>query len=242
MNQKPRALVICVDFSDLLAITLPYNRHHFEEVLVVTTPADELSQSVARSWGANIYATDSFYETGAIFNKWSPLEEGLDAMGREGWICLIDVDILWPKTLPAFELESGCLHGPNRRVMNDAFAAVPEDWSEFPLYLPNSKLIAGYSQIFHADDPHLRKPPWHDTNWIHAAGADSYFQQQWPRYNRRRLPFATLHLGEVGVNWCGRTSPYADGNSPEEAEERMNKLLSMVKRIGYPRRGAHERY
>lgn len=242
MDQKLRALIICVDFSDLLAITLPYNRHHFEEVLVVTTPTDKQSQNVARNCGADVYETDSFYEPGAVFNKWSPLEEGLDVMGREGWICLIDADILWPKTLPAFELKPDCLHGPKRRVMTNSFATIPDDWSEFPFYLPNSKLIAGYSQIFHADDPHISEPPWHETNWVHAAGADSYFQQQWPRRNRLRLPFATLHLGEVGVNWCGRTSPYADGNLPEEAERRMEVLLKMVKRIGYPRRGPHERY
>lgn len=242
MSQKLRALIICVDFSDLLWITLPYNRHHFDEVLVVTTPADERSQRVARNFGADVYETDSFYEAGAVFNKWSPLEEGLDAMGREGWICLMDVDILWPKTLPAFELKLGCLHGPNRRVMTDAFAPIPDDWSDFPLYLPNSRLIAGYSQVFHADDPHLIELPWHKTNWVHAAGADSYFQRQWPKCNRKRLPFATLHLGEVGVNWCGRTSPYADGSFPRDAQERMRKLLGMVKQIGYPRRGAHERY
>lgn len=242
MNQKPRALIICVDFSDLLAITLPYNRHHFEEVLVVTTPADKRSQRVAKNWGADIYETNSFYEPGAIFNKWNPMEEGLDAMSREGWICLMDVDILWPKILPAFELKPNCLHGPRRRVMTDTFATIPDDWSHFPLYLPNSRLIAGYSQVFHANDSHLTKPPWHETNWVHAAGADSYFQSRWPASKRIRLPFDTLHLGEVGVNWCGRTSPYADGNLPEGANKRMEELLKMVKRIGYPRRGSHERY
>ncbi|KKN14996.1 hypothetical protein LCGC14_0990550 [marine sediment metagenome] len=242
MNQKPRALIICVDFSDLLAITLPYNRHHFEEVLVVTTPADERSQDVARTWDADVYRTESFYDPGAIFNKWEPLEEGLDVMGREGWICLVDVDILWPKVLPTFDLKPNHLHGPRRRVMANAFATIPNDWSNFPLYLPNSRLIAGYSQIFHADDSHLTGLPWHETNWVHAAGADSYFQRQWPRSNRIRLPFDTLHLGKVGVNWCGRTSPYADGSFPKRAKQRMSKLLGMVKRIGYPRRGPHERY
>lgn len=242
MNQKPRALVICVDFSDLLAITLPYNRHHFKEVLVVTTPTDKRSQSVAEAWGANVYETNSFYEPGAIFNKWQPMEEGLDSMDRHGWICLIDVDILWPKTLPDFELERDCLYGPGRRVMTDPFVTIPEDWSKFPAYLPNSKRIAGYSQIFHADDPHLREPPWHDTDWVHAGGADSYFQQRWPNCNRIRLPFDALHLGEVAVNWCGRTSPYADGKYPKKAEERMRQLLRMVKRIDHPIRGPHERY
>ena len=239
---KSRAVLVSVDFADLLDVTLPYNQHHFEEVLVITSTADKQSQEVARNRGAKVYETDSFYEPGAIFNKHKPLEEGLEAMGRQGWICIMDVDVLWPKILPKFGLEPGHLYGPGRRVMTEPSKTIPEDWSGFPAYLPNSRLIAGYSQLFHADDPYLGNPPWHETNWRHAGGADTFFQLQWPAMNRIRLPFDVLHLGEVGMNWCGRTSPYLDGSRPPEAKQRMDQLLQMVKRPGYPRRGPHERY
>jgi hypothetical protein len=234
--------LVSVDFADLLEITLPYNRHHFGEVIVVTSTRDKRSREIAEDYGAAVYETDSFYEPGAMFNKHKPLEEALDAIGRRGWLCMMDVDILWPKIFPHFELEVGNLYGPGRKVMVQPSKVIPDDWSNFPSYLPNSKLIAGYSQLFHADDPYLGNPPWHRTNWRHAGGADTYFQLQWPRPNRIRLPFDVLHLGKVGVNWCGRTTPYLDGSYPPRAEENMSQLLRMVRRPGYPRRGAHERY
>jgi hypothetical protein len=37
MNETPlRAIMVAVNYSDLLSITLPYNRHHFDQVMIVT--------------------------------------------------------------------------------------------------------------------------------------------------------------------------------------------------------------
>ncbi len=241
MNQKPRAIIVSVDFADLLAITLPYNRHHFSEVVVVTSHADKQSQKVARKYGARTYATDVFYDSGAVFNKHKPLEDALTSIGRWGWICLLDVDILWPKKVPYLELDSGCIYGAKRRILSNAFAPIPEDWSSLPIYLPSCRLFAGCTQLFHAGAACLGPPPWHSTNWRHAGGADSEFQQKWPREKRIWMPFEVLHLGEVGINWCGRVLPYQDGDCPKQGGERMKALASMVKSPGIPRRGPHER-
>lgn len=242
MNIKPNALMVSVDFSDFLDITLEYNRHHFERVVVVTTSQDIDTRIVAAKNDADVFTTDSFYETGAIFNKHKPLEEGLDFLGREGWLCLIDTDILWPKTLPAFDLEVGSIYGPTRRVMEHIEFPIPDDWEAFPLYLPKSPLIAGYSQIFHASDSVLGGSPWHETNWKHAGGADTFFQQKWSKQNRRRLPFSVLHLGEVGMNWCGRLQPTLDSSPLSFEKERREALSFFTKKPGYPRRGPHEKY
>jgi hypothetical protein len=77
-----RAAIVSVDFGDLLEITLPYNRHHFTEVMIVTTPADWRSQEAARNNNAGLYVTDTFYAQGEDFNKWAALEEALDQYGR----------------------------------------------------------------------------------------------------------------------------------------------------------------
>lgn len=94
-----RAIMVCVDYSDLLAVTLPYNRHHFEDVMVVTSHSDRATQDVAVQNDAKLFMTSAFYRDGAKFNKWRALEEGLDAFGRRGWLCLMDADVLWPKQL-----------------------------------------------------------------------------------------------------------------------------------------------
>ncbi len=240
MKEELRAIIVCVDFADFLKITLPYNKHHFSDVCVVTSLSDRETIDYAFDCGFAVHSTNSFYEPGAVFNKFKALEEALDVFGRHGWICLMDVDILLPKTIPDFNLQPNILYGPYRRVMEKPSAEIPDDWSEFPLYLPRSRLIAGHTQIFHADDPHLGVPPWHQMDWKHAAGGDYHFQAQWPDEKKVRLDFDTLHLGEVGINWCGRLQPHLDGTPPANTLERTQNLERFTRKVGYLKRGSHE--
>jgi hypothetical protein len=231
-DARLRAIMVSVDYSDILGITLPYNRHHFSEVVIVTTPEDVKTQEVAISHGANTFLTRSFYESGALFNKWKCLEQGLDAMGRHGWFCVMDADVLWPEVIPAFPVQIGKLYTPRRRMVNDirGFLIPPEnDWHKFPIH-PQQAEFAGYSQIFHADDPHLGPAPWHQTNWKHAGGADSFFQAKWSPQFKERPPFEVLHLGPAGVNWCGRASAYVDGTINPDADGRQRRVRDFIKR------------
>lgn len=247
---KPNAILVSVDYTDLLRLTLPRNRHHFDKVLVVTSTENyEHVRAVARPCGALVYGTNAFYEQGAQFNKWLALEEGLDALGRRGWLCVMDADVVWPGVLPDFQLRRGCLYAPYRRMMNDladlSVGGLPpeERWLEY-LRHPNVGEFAGYSQIFHAGDPVLGDPPWHEVDWRHAGGADSYFQARWPTDRKVRLPFEVLHLGPAGVNWCGRATPYVGGGCHEDAAARARQTRAYVsgraRRAGTDRHG-HER-
>jgi hypothetical protein len=274
-----RAILVSVGYTDLLRITLPYNRQHFDDVLVVTSPADAPNvEPLADESRARLFVTDAFYRDGADFNKWLALEEGLDFYGREGWLCLMDADVLWPRGLSVeptadgarmFDTVSarlkrqrvpGYLYTPLRRICPLPLRLRPDpdcpvcygrgwngtdgplgawqtcpltcsglrpppekEWCQYPLHR-NAAEWAGYSQIFHASDPVLGPPPWHDVTWRHAGGADSFFQEKWPASRKVRPPFEVLHLGEAGVNWCGRAGPLADGSLPEGAVEKRAKL------------------
>src|SRR3990172_1042499 len=195
-----RAITVAVDYLDLLAITLPYNRHHFDDFMVVTSPPerDKGIIQLATALKCRVHVTDAFYRNNAVFNKWLALEEALDAFGRHDWTVLLDADILWPRKLPEFPKAIGCLYTPFRRIAIDyrSFAdGVPPEsqWARFRLFKEYE--YAGYSQIFHADDRHLPAPPWHETDWVHAGGADSFFQRLWPDVEKIRPPFTVLHLG-----------------------------------------------
>lgn len=277
-----RAIMVSVDYNDILAITLPWNRHHFDEVYVVTSTADyDNVKAIADPNNAMVIATDLFYADGAVFNKFRSLEYGLDVMGRHGWLCIMDADILWPKKVPikpAVEMESyatkpefskylrcGYLYTPLRRMVPWPMPTVPSEqckkcfgsgnvysphnqdlnpnnngrvwgskipcdchtpsipseneWQHYPIHR-NTKEWAGYSQIFHAEDPALGKPPWYDISWSHAGGADSAFQHKWTQDRKIRPNFEVLHLGPAGVNWYGRATPYADGTIHPDADTR----------------------
>lgn len=248
-----KAILVSVDYADLLAITLPYNRHHFSEVMVVTTPEDTGTHKVAQDNHCVVYVTNSFYQGGAVFNKWKALEEGLDRIGRDGWLCIMDADVLWPKQVALHRyLQPGFLYTPRRRMMVDPSPiltqGIPREdlWITYPVH-PQEREFAGYSQIFHASDFVLGDPPWHQVDWKHAGGADSFFQAKWPERCKVRPDFHVLHLGPAGVNWCGRASSYLDGRKPDRAEERQSQLTGFLwaRRAWSPATGkgkfAHER-
>lgn len=231
-----RTVIVCVDYSDILSITLPYNRHHFSEVIIVTSMTDTKTVEVAQANNAQVYQTNAFYTDGAVFNKFRAMEEGLSVFGRYDWMCIMDADVLWPKFIPSLTDESdggilvrGNLYTPLRRMCED-LQQIPHEpyWKSYPLH-PQQVEWAGYTQIFHAEDPYLPTPPWHEMNWRHAGGADSFFQQRWPAKNKLRPPFECLHLGPAGTNWCGRVTAYVDGTKPAESDARLLTLRNFMR-------------
>jgi hypothetical protein len=198
--------------------------------MVVTTPEDVETQKIAQENNAKVFTTRSFYDDGAIFNKWIALEEGLDAFGRHGLMVIMDADIRWPKRIKHQNYEMGKLYTPRRRVLNPIkrFFLEEKHWRS-RARLRNESEWAGYTQIFYADDPHLPNPPWHEIDWIYGAGGDSSFQRLWPQDCKVRPSWEVLHLGPLAANWCGRVSPRMDGRNPEKAEERRFKLAEIMR-------------
>lgn len=238
-----RAVVVCVDFADLLAVSLPYNRHHFSDVLVVTTKEDTQTHQVARENRADCFFTPAFYQGGAAFAKFAALECALDHFGRHGWMALVDADTLWPRQLP----ESATGYAPagsrkppyqfrdwykeriysfrQRRLLLDVTAPVPDEmeWGSLPLDPQDPNVHAecmGFTQVFHCSARSLPRPPWHDVSLPTAALGDSYFQRHWDLSLKTWLDGAVLHLGDFARNWCGRVTPYRDGSLPDRARER----------------------
>lgn len=228
-----RAITVCEGFADVLAVTLPVMRHHFDEYYVVTSSKDHDTRSVAERWNAMPFITDCFWDDGAHFAKWKALEKGLDAMGRHGIICILDVDIVWPSMAP-INLEKGQLLSPLRRMMHDTSTVLKEgiplesEWARFPLHR-NQGEHAGYSQVFHADDSVLGPPPWHDTSWSHCGGSDSFFQARWPRERKVRPSWECLHLGDCGSHWLGRVGTTLDGTVLPGSESRKAELVAMFR-------------
>ena len=221
-----RAILVSVDYGDILEVTLPYNRHHFESVCIVTHERDYRSIQAAEENYCEVFTTNAFYEDEADFNKWKALEEGLDWFGRTGWITIMDADILWPKKIIS-EYFKGYFYSPYRRMFTDVTKSIPPEYEWGNLeYHPQKREFAGYTNIFHCDDPILTDPPWHQVDWKHAGGGDSFFQKKWPATHKIRTEWEVLHLGECR-NWFGRCSQLTDGTLPEETEQRKQKFLEM---------------
>lgn len=228
-----RAILVSVDFDDLLAVTLPHNAPRFDHTLVVTASHDKATRYlVHHTPKASAFVTDAFYRNGATFNKGLAMEEALERIrqeGRPGWLAILDADVI----LPAFRAADfdaariGYLYGPRRHILGDPAAFRDGlDWSEFPLAAERE--FPGYCQIFHTADPHLDVRPWYGIDWRHAGGCDSDFQAHWPADRKIRLPWPVLHLGPPVRNWQGRVTPRLDGRPIPEADDRRQRLRAML--------------
>lgn len=193
-----RCFIVAVNYP-ILELTLAYNLHHFESVHIITDTNDTHTHKLCKQFNVSCYQTDAFYRSGAYFNKWLALEEGLDFFGRSGWLWIMDADIFLPKRI-VYQFNPGNLYTPHRRMAKEF---IPEQqWNE-QNYPPNMTDFNGYSHIFHSSDEYLPPTPWYQTDWIHAGGADTFFQRNWPTFAKVRPNFEVLHVGPAGTNWCG---------------------------------------
>jgi len=219
------AVVVCVEFDDLLALSLPRLLRHCGHVRIVTSPADKPTQELIRGYGLAGYPvsclqTGAFYERGAAFNKGAAILRCLESVELHGWIALADADTLWPAEICWEFLEIGNLYTPPRRIVHPAedFNEAT-DWAAWPRC--EDREFAGYTQIFHAGDPRFRQAAkLYPDNWRHAGGADSLFQDRWPVARKLRPPFEVLHLGTPWANWHGRWEARLDGREIPEAAAR----------------------
>lgn len=231
-----KGIVICVEYDDLLEITLPRNARHLTEILVVTAPGDRRTVEVVRSVpAARCLVTDAFYRRGAKFNKGAAMEEGFTALGRDGWILVWDADIILPDSLRFDGLDPAKLYGANRRILDDPRRWHPDfkDWSDLPLSEETG--YPGYFQLFNAAAPPIATRPWYDVTYTHAGGGDGYFQSRWNPAMKERLPFEVLHLGPRDTNWFGRVSVRRDEAAIAASAERAGDMEKFLASKGWGR-------
>lgn len=223
-----RAITICVDYDDLLSITLATNRRFFSEYLIVTSMEDVRTVAVAEAYDCKIYKTNSFYLDGAAFNKGRAMEEGFDILGREDWICILDADILLPPYVDLSELDANYLYSPHRHMIEDLREIRKGPWSFDQFPLKEEYEFAGYCQIFHGESRYVKGKQWYSTNWKHAGGCDSDFQALFPRRWRTRPNWTVAHLGTDFRNWCGRVSERIDGKSIPNLTQHLEDHQSIL--------------
>jgi len=243
-----RGLTVSIGYGPILALTLPRNVPHLAECWVITSPEDEVTHEVVSSTpGARIFVTDAATRHQARMNKGLCIEECFSAMGRHGWMLILDADILLPPTLPLPELQPDRLYGCRRRVLEDPTRWHPDlEWSSVPFSRDNGCI--GFFQLFHADAI-MHKRPWYDVSFAHAGGGDAYFMEHWPPSHRTVLPLGVLHLGRTDTNWFGMSQEARDmmarfcrengwrGAARKHSEESAARAPQVVERVqvpGYP--------
>ena len=123
-------IIICVNYSDFLAHTLPHNRNHFDNLIVVTDTKDKKTKELCEFYHVKCIQTDIFYENGDSFNKGAAINYGLSHLENKEWVIHLDADIYLPpltrNILENLPLESHKIYGADR-LMCPSY----EKWMEF---------------------------------------------------------------------------------------------------------------
>lgn len=93
---KTEAVIICVNYSDFLSITLPQNKKVIDRILVVTKDSDFETINLCKKLQVEYIVTDAFNYNGASFNKGLAINVGFSQLKLRDWIINLDADILLP--------------------------------------------------------------------------------------------------------------------------------------------------
>jgi hypothetical protein len=123
---KIECVIVCVNYGDYLAWTLPLNLRHFDKIVVVTTFTDTQTQDLCKFYDVECVVTHSFYQGGAKFKKSCGINEGLARLDRDGWAVHMDADIVLPprarEILHKVNLDPANIYGIDR-MMCESFEA-----------------------------------------------------------------------------------------------------------------------
>lgn len=231
---KIEAVIVCVNYADFLAHTLPHDLVHFDKIVVVTAPFDTATQRVCEHYGVKCHQTDAMQaQWKGKFHKGAGIAEGLELLDRDAWIVHKDADVVMPphfrKVVQGAQLDTRMIYGADRAEFKTF-----EDWERFyqapephtqggflthtshtgqllgtRLTFPHSGgyLPIGYFQMWHADSGVRTYMQGHGD----AGREDCTFATQWPRSRRALIPEVIVYHLESGyepmaVNWKGRES------------------------------------
>lgn len=224
------ALTICVNFSDVLAFTLPLNKSHFDRMIVVSDSVDEATKNLCSHHHVELVQTDAFYAADAAFAKARGINVGLSHLSRKGWVVHMDADIVLPprtrELLEKIRLDPTIIYGIDRMMCPDWLSwvkymqkpvqqhtaqtfVIPD---AFPLGARVARLHAdgwlpiGFFQLWHPVGSGIHDyPEEHGT----AGRTDMLHAMRWPREQRALIPeLIAVHLegplGKGQKNWRGR--------------------------------------
>ena len=225
------AVIVCVNYADFLAWTLPFNRNQFDGLVVVTTPADTQTQKLCEHYHVQCVQTDVFYQNGAKFDKAAGINEGLKVLSRRGWVVQMDADILLPPrakeqigrsqpnpdfiygidriNCPSFEAFIKFISDPELQYRGQAFLAANAFDMGSRLVIESGYVPIGFFQMWNPSGSGVDEySTLHDEHNDHC---DVTHGELWPR-NRRGFiaEIIALHIMSedtgAGNNWNGRVS------------------------------------
>lgn len=222
-------LMVCVNYGDMLSITLPLNKDLFNNVVVVTTPEDEETISVCNKHGIKTllynccfcyYDKQIVADPTKLFHLSKMINQGLMYIREQfldDWILYLNSDIvLEPKIkfVNTDKLDENILYGSYRhliptkeeflKIYNDGIVNFENAYKMFPDSDKEKSLGLGFFQLFKKSVFYDQQYSTHNNNYD-ASVSDLLFINKFKGVQRLE-DYTVLHLGVPGINWYGRIS------------------------------------
>lgn len=215
------AVLVCVNYSDILKITLPKNIHFFDKINVITNYNDTETIKLCEYYKVDMTITDRMYENEKDdFNKGKAINEGIKNLSKKDWLIIIDADMTFSDNLRN-ELEKisdiNKIYGMPRYMCKTY-----EEWEK---YLVDKSIISswpcqkrrcigvGFFQMSNFNSDIMKQKTndelWYSEMWGHCGRSDRFFWRSWPDNLRSKIKNAYgIHLGDDSfqANWRGRTT------------------------------------
>ena len=118
MPEQLTIITTSVNYSDYLRLTLP-EAVKYGRVIVATSPDDKDTIAVSAACGAECFQTNAWTDGKAPFRKGAGINAAIEYAKPEGWLLLLDSDIILTPPPPDFvtfdKLDTTCLYGVRRR-------------------------------------------------------------------------------------------------------------------------------
>lgn len=204
---KIDALTVCINYSDYFQHVV-HNAKEFDTFTVITIPEDEDTIQVCQANEINYCFTSRIFE-GGPFCKGKAINDGLEQINPQDWVCLLDADTyLLPGTIEKLKQKErfniDCLYCLYGRYQVNSLKELEELFRIGKINkddLEHVGLMVGYFQMWHSS---MRK--LYPEESPHAGLDDLLMRDSYHQDNRKILPAYTLHLGPLWKNHKGRVT------------------------------------
>jgi len=208
-------IITCVGYGDYLKETLKFNSKNFDKIHVCTTENDIETKEECKKYEEkiNIIETNVFFEENNPFNKGRAINEAIKQLKYNDWVVIGDADCIYPNNIKReIEYEEkndmDALYTFYRISVNsrkELLDFLKNETKKFNIERGYTVGV-GYCQLFHQSSKYIKNNFLYPTECEDASWSDILFARLWPKSKRKILNGLVIHLGELGVNWRGRTT------------------------------------
>lgn len=222
-SMKIEAVLVCVNYGDVLQHTLPINVNYFDAISVVTHPDDTETISICERFdNVRCVQTTRMHENNKDrFNKGKALNEGIKALSKTDWLVITDADMVFPKqTREVLEkrlTDVEGVYGTTRYMCHtyDSWLKYQKSSGdplvEWPHQCRRINIGVGFFQAANFNGKIMQDKcgEWYSEGWGHCGRSDRIFWRSWPDDQRHKIKDTFgIHLGDDSfqANWYGRTT------------------------------------